>query len=170
MKRWKHTSMGKIVQMYGKQARNFASIHPTKNGMYFYRVKQLQAWAAYWDDMHHDDAIITKSPNLIGCNTTFTSTGDAYLYVESLLAHILDGDGCLELIENHNKLIIVKCHDVGYGYVVHHCMNFGDGWINQGSLWRFDKMFEMLDVLLGTMYDSHWGGIPSKFLKSMQDA
>lgn len=163
-------SKGKVVKMYGKQVERFVSIHPIYNGMYFYRVKQVKAWAEYWDDLNTPDKNYTGISNRIGCNAALTGLDDARYYMDALMANILDGDGTLELHIEHNKYVIAHCADTGYKYVVHHSMNFGDRWIHQGSVWRFENLYEMLEAMYGPILDGNWGRIPSKHLKGMQDA
>lgn len=162
--------MGKVVQMYGKQVMKFTSIHPIQDGLYFYHVKQVKAWAEYWDELNAPHQGFTGISDRIGCNAALTGIGDARYYMEALMANILDGNGILELHIEHNKYVIVHCDDPRYKYEVHHSMNFGDRWINQGSLWRFEHLFEMLPEMFSAIHGDNWGRIPSKFLASMQDA
>lgn len=162
--------MGKVVQMFSKQVMNFTSIHPIHNGMYFYRVRQLQKWAEYWDDLNDPGPGFKGISNRIGCNAALSGVADAKDYLKALLANILDGDGRLELHIEHNQYEIIACTDEGWVYEVRHLMNFGDCWINQGSLWRFNHPIEMLEAMFTAIHSGNWGSIPSKHLKTMQDA
>lgn len=150
-----------VVKMEGAQALSLVSIHPTQCGMYYYKVKQLQSWAAYWDGLceisHNKEAII-------GCTAGLSGVSDAKDYVESLMAHILDGSREFELIVEAQKFVIRKVYGDKPGFKVDHWIHNSHDWIKQcryGYLIHGSPI-ALFEILFEPMLSDNWQ-LPSEY-------
>lgn len=163
--KWKRTSMAKdnMITMEGRTALAFASIHPTQNGMFFYRVKAMEAWLKFHNTLcasssAHDGAYIGE------LSSSCSSIGDAIGWINELIARILDGQRPLALQVDGQRFVITrKTHEGSQqlAFNVHYYIQNGHNWICQWAegWWFKDNAIGLLDVLYGQMLSDHWSNI-----------
>lgn len=153
-----------VIRMEGQQALSFVSIHPVKCGIYFRKVKQMQAWAAYWDGLCE---VTHRQAAMIKCNEPVTSLDDARGYMEALAAHIFDGCRELELIVGPQKFVVKKIFGSKGGFTATYWVNNSHTWVKQcryGYIFEGMHLFEFIEIMYEQMLSDNWGNFPSCYI------
>lgn len=151
-----------LITMEGSQALNLAKIHPTKCGTVFYRTKQLRSWMLAHDELANLDS---RKDLVIGCNAPISSLDDLRSFIDSFMAHVLDGNRQLALVIDGERYVISIDHEVaGKGYRVHYDVQNGRRWVRQCRQgWLFPRApCVMFDTLLGGMLSDNWSSLPTE--------
>lgn len=153
-----------VIRMEGIQALSFVSIHPVKCGMYYYKVKQMQNWAKYWDELQ--DVAGSKAA-MIRCDVPLSSLDDARDYMNALVAHIFDGCRELELIVGPQKFVVKKIFGDEGGFTLTHWINNSHNWVRQcryGCIFKGMSLFQFLEILHERMFSDNWNHFPSCYI------
>lgn len=150
--------MAKAVELYGQQALQFAAIGATDIGRWS-RTKLLISMAKHWDELHSLPTHDADSGLLIGELPACETFDDIPIVVEAFMNAVVQDGRVLELRGNVNNMLRVERYDGpkgDYTYTVTHHLSFGDKFIHQGTTWRFQETFELLDALYHAMNVSNW--------------